>query len=241
MMIIYHQHHQIQRLISIMIIVMVVFLRVITITSDINISFNANKLYIIFIIIIPYILVINPSISTNQNPPSSFIINIHFFLIIIISFNIFLIQTPLHPNHNLIPSWYPFNVHRLLPNIHQPHLHQQFHFHFNIIHMFIRTHLTNHLDFNSTMLSERITNGVNAFIYSKLLKSPTNHNITNDEGAIINLFEEDTEHIGFMFLMRPRIIIEPFKVVIAVMMLFRLFGKMFVYSCMELCAGVYVL
>ena len=98
MMIIYHQHHQIQRLISIMIIVMVVFLRVITITSDINISSNANKLYIIFIIIIPYILVINPCISTNQNPPSSFIINIHLFLIIIISFNIFLIQTPLHPD-----------------------------------------------------------------------------------------------------------------------------------------------
>ena len=98
MMIIYHQHHQIQRLISIMIIVMVVFLRVITITSDINISFNANKLYIIFIIIIHYILVINPCISTNQNPLSSFIINIHLFLIIIISFNIFLIQTPLHPD-----------------------------------------------------------------------------------------------------------------------------------------------
>ena len=90
---------------------------------------------------------------------------------------------------------------------------------------FIRTLLTNHLDFNSTMLSERITKEVNALLYTKLLKSPTNHNITNNEGAIINLFEEDAEHIGFMFLMGPRMIIAPFKVVIAVMMLFRLFGK----------------
>ena len=114
-----------------------------------------------------------------------------------------------------------------------------------ILSKFIRTLLTNHLDFNSTMLSERITNEVNALIYTKLLKSTTtNHNITNDEGAIINLFEEDAEHIGFMFLMGPRIIIAPFKVVIAVVMLFRLFGKVFIYSCIALCVmliGVYVL
>ena len=76
------------------------------------------------------------------------------------------------------------------------------------------------------MLSERITKEVNALIYTKLLKSTTTTpNVTNDEGAIINLFEEDAEHIGFMFLMGPRMIIAPFKVVIAVMMLFRLFGK----------------
>ena len=41
---------------------------------------------------------------------------------------------------------------------------------------------------------------------------------------------QDTEHIGFMFLMGSRIIIAPFKVVIAVMILFRLFWKVFVYS-----------
>ena len=112
-----------------------------------------------------------------------------------------------------------------------------------ILSKFIRTLLTNHLDFNSTMLSERITNEVNALIYTKLLKS-NDYNINNDEGAIINLFEEDAEHIGFMFLMGPRIIIAPFKVVIAVVMLFRLFGKVFIYSCIALCVmliGVYVL
>ena len=114
-----------------------------------------------------------------------------------------------------------------------------------ILSKFIRTLLTNHLDFNSTMLSERITNEVNALIYTKLLKSTTTTpNVTNDEGAIINLFEEDAEHIGFMFLMGPRIIIAPFKVVIAVVMLFRLFGKVFIYSCIALFVmliGVYVL
>ena len=92
----------------------------------------------------------------------------------------------------------------------------------------ISTIIHNHLEFFNIMLSERITNESTALVYNKILLINKN-NSNKAEGEIMNLIEVDCEKLGILFYIGPKIIASPFRVVISIIFLFKLFGVKFIY------------
>ena len=92
----------------------------------------------------------------------------------------------------------------------------------------ISTIIHNHLEFFNIMLSERITNESTALVYNKILLINKN-NSNKAEGEIMNLIEVDCEKLGILFYIGPKIIASPFRVVISIIFLFKLFGIKFMY------------
>ena len=97
----------------------------------------------------------------------------------------------------------------------------------------ISTIIHNHLEFFNIMLSERITNESTALVYNKILLINKN-NSNKAEGEIMNLIEVDCEKLGILFYIGPKIVAAPFRVIISIIFLFKLFGIKFIYCIMLL-------
>ena len=99
----------------------------------------------------------------------------------------------------------------------------------------LMTIFTHQVEFKNTMLSERITNEMNALLYEKILMGNTNSpNASKAEGEKMNLIEVDSEKIGYLFFVGPKIVSLPLRVLISMFLLFNLFGKKFVYALIVL-------
>ena len=90
-----------------------------------------------------------------------------------------------------------------------------------------------YFDFRDFILRERITNQMIALVYEKILKKNYN-NSSKDEGEKINLIQIDCEKISYLFIIGPRILTMPFRVFIALFLLFQFFGKQFIYTLLVL-------
>ena len=96
------------------------------------------------------------------------------------------------------------------------------------------TIFTHQVEFKNTMLSERITNEMNALLYEKILMGNTNSpNASKAEGEKMNLIEVDSEKIGYLFFVGPKIVSLPLRVLISMFLLFNLLIMLFFYD--EIC------
>ncbi len=101
----------------------------------------------------------------------------------------------------------------------------------------LMTIFTQQVEFRNVMLSERITNEMNALLYEKILNGNTNSpNASQAEGEKMNLVEVDSEKIGYLFFVGPKIISMPLRVLISIILLFNLFGSKFIYAIFVLSA-----
>ena len=76
---------------------------------------------------------------------------------------------------------------------------------------------------------------MNALLYEKILMGNTNSpNASKAEGEKMNLIEVDSEKIGYLFFVGPKIVSLPLRVLISMFLLFNLFGKKFVYALIVL-------
>ena len=99
----------------------------------------------------------------------------------------------------------------------------------------LMTIFTQQVEFRNVMLSERITNEMNALLYEKILNSNTNSpNANKAEGEKMNLVEVDSEKIGYLFFVGPKIVSMPVRVLISVILLFNIFGPKFTYALLVL-------
>ena len=89
----------------------------------------------------------------------------------------------------------------------------------------------NHIEFNNSKLTAKITNQMIALLTEKILISNSFYSNTSikGEGELLNLAEVDAERIGAFFFSGPRIITAPIKVFISMYLLFKLFGFYFFY------------
>ena len=94
----------------------------------------------------------------------------------------------------------------------------------------IRSFIFHQLEFHNVLLDERITNGLTAIIFEKILKSNNLTQNAKGEGEKINLIEVDAEKVGSFFSTAPKVIISPFRIVISLFFLFRQFGNKFSYA-----------
>ena len=95
----------------------------------------------------------------------------------------------------------------------------------------LMTIFTQQVEFRNVMLSERITNEMNALLYEKILNGNTNSpNASQAEGEKMNLVEVDSEKIGYLFFVGPKIVSMPLRVLISIILLFHLFGPKFTYA-----------
>ena len=134
------------------------------------------------------------------------------------------------------PSREGFNFMSIIKNIQK--------FPFNIIEAvsayiiikIIRTLIWNHIEFNDSKLSSKITNQMIALLTEKILKANSFYKTGSvlGEGELLNLAEVDAERIGYFFFTGPRIITAPVKVVISMVLLFKLFGFYFFYVLLVL-------
>ena len=94
-----------------------------------------------------------------------------------------------------------------------------------------RTLIFNHIEFNNSKLTAKITNQMIALLTEKILISNTfySNKSIKGEGELLNLAEVDAERIGAFFFSGPRIITAPIKVLISMSLLFKLFGFYFFY------------
>ena len=100
----------------------------------------------------------------------------------------------------------------------------------------IRSFIFHQLEFNNILLDEKITNGITAIIFEKILKSNNFSQSSKGEGEKINLIEVDAEKVGSLFSTAPKVIVSPFRIVISLFFLFRQFGKKFSYAIIILLA-----
>ena len=94
----------------------------------------------------------------------------------------------------------------------------------------IRSFFFHHLDFYNTLLNEKITNGMSALVFEKILKSNSLTQNSKGEGEKINLIQVDAAKLGTIFSMTPDIVVAPFRIIISLFFLFRQFGKKFSYA-----------
>ena len=94
----------------------------------------------------------------------------------------------------------------------------------------IRSFIFHQLEFHNIILSEKITNGITALIFDKILKSNNLTQNSKGEGEKINLVEVDAEKIGSLFATAPKVIVSPFRIAISLFLLFQQFGKKFSYA-----------
>ena len=99
-----------------------------------------------------------------------------------------------------------------------------------IILKIFRSFFFHQLEFYNVLLNERITNGLTALVFDKILKSNSLTPKTKGEGEKINLIEVDAEIVGTLFRSLPRVIISPFRIGISLFFLFRQFGAKFSYA-----------
>ena len=93
-----------------------------------------------------------------------------------------------------------------------------------------RSFFFHQLEFNNALLNEKITNGITALVFDKILNSNSLTPKTKGEGEKINLIEIDAERIGMLFSTLPRVIISPFRIGISLFFLFKQFGAKFSYA-----------
>ena len=95
----------------------------------------------------------------------------------------------------------------------------------------IRTLIFNHIEFNNSKLTMKITNQMIALITEKIIKSNSYYKTGSviSEGEMLNLAEVDAERIGSFFFSGPRIITSPIKLFISMTLLFKIFGFYFFY------------
>ncbi len=100
-----------------------------------------------------------------------------------------------------------------------------------IISKVIRSLIFNHIEFNNSKLTSKITNQMIALLTEKIIKSNSFYKTGSviGEGELLNLAEVDAERIGYFFFTGPRIITAPAKVIISMYLLFKLFGFFFCY------------
>ena len=100
-----------------------------------------------------------------------------------------------------------------------------------IIIKIIRTFLENHIEFNNHKLTAKITNQMIALLTEKIIKSNSFYKTGSviGEGELLNLAEVDSERIGTFFFGVPDIINVPFKIIISLIFLFKIFGFYFLY------------
>ena len=102
-------------------------------------------------------------------------------------------------------------------------------FGFVILRIF-RSFFFHQLEFNMVLLNEKITNGLTALVFEKILNSNSLTYKTKGEGEKINLIEVDAEKVGTLFRALPRVVISPFRIGISLYFLFKQFGKKFSYA-----------
>ena len=98
----------------------------------------------------------------------------------------------------------------------------------------IRSFIFHQLEFNNVLLDERITNGITALIFEKIIKSNNLTPNSKGEGEKINLIEVDAEKVGSLFSTAPKVVISPFRIIISLFFLFNQFGKKFSYAILIL-------
>ena len=98
----------------------------------------------------------------------------------------------------------------------------------------IRSFIFHQLEFNNLLLDEKITNGITAIIFEKILKSNNFVHSSKGEGEKINLIEVDAEKVGSLFSTFPKVVVSPFRIVISLYFLFLQFGKKFSYAILIL-------
>ena len=94
----------------------------------------------------------------------------------------------------------------------------------------IRSLFFHQLEFHLVLLNEKITNGLTALVFNKILISNSLTPKSKGEGEKINLVEVDAEKVGDLFRGLPRVIISPFRIGISLFFLFRQFGAKFSYA-----------
>ena len=102
-------------------------------------------------------------------------------------------------------------------------------FGFVILRIF-RSFFFHQLEFYMVLLNEKITNGLTALVFEKILNSNNLTYKTKGEGEKINLIEVDAEKVGTLFRVLPRVVISPFRIGISLYFLFKQFGKKFSYA-----------
>ena len=103
-----------------------------------------------------------------------------------------------------------------------------------IILRIIRSLFFHQLEFYLVLLNEKITNGLTALVFNKILISNSLTPKSKGEGEKINLIEVDAEKVGDLFQSLPRVIISPFRIGISLFFLFRQFGAKFSYAILIL-------
>ena len=89
----------------------------------------------------------------------------------------------------------------------------------------------NYILLQNAILNRRIINETCGLIIEKLLKTNSiNSSFAKGEGEKLNLVEVDVEKIGYFFLWFPRISIYPFKISFSLYLLFKIFGKRYIYA-----------
>ena len=94
----------------------------------------------------------------------------------------------------------------------------------------IRSLFFHQLEFHMVLLNEKITNGITALTFDKILNSNNLTPKAKGEGEKINLIEVDAEKVGTLFRSLPRVIISPFRIGISLYLLFKQFGSKFTYA-----------
>ena len=144
---------------------------------------------------------------------------------------------------NFFPSREKFNFLSTIKNLNK--------FRFNIIEAvslylsirIIRTLILNHMEFNNNKLTYKITNQMIALLTEKIIKSNSFYKTGSviSEGELLNLAEVDADRIGSFFFSSPRIITAPIKVIISMVLLFKLFGIEFFYVLLVLIAIILII
>ena len=98
----------------------------------------------------------------------------------------------------------------------------------------IRSLFFHQLEFNNILLGEKITNGLTALVFNKILNSNSLSFKEKGEGEKINLIEVDAEKVGMIFNALPRVIVSPFRIGISLYFLFKQFGSKFSYAILIL-------
>ena len=93
----------------------------------------------------------------------------------------------------------------------------------------------NYILFQNAILNRKIINETCGLLIEKLLKTNSiNTSFSKGEGEKLNLVEVDAEKIGYFFLWFPRISIYPFKISFSLYLLFKIFGKTYIYPILVL-------
>ena len=99
----------------------------------------------------------------------------------------------------------------------------------------VGTYNYNFILFQNAILNRKIINETCGLLMEKLLKTNSiNSNFSKGEGEKLNLIEVDAEKIGYFFLWFPRISMYPFKISFSLYLLFKIFGKIYIYAILVL-------